>query len=168
MGHRLVWALGLAVLLSGAAAQAQSAAPSTAEERKQIVELAKKLEQNPLDRSLTEDALRLSQRIIDVPDITVTLCTDAMPWVKNEYRYAPELAMVYTFGAAAYVIEHPESDSGASSWAGIKSALRGYQEIVKQKPTAKSRAIERALEEESKGKLEKSVKEKCGPEKQGS
>ncbi len=168
MGHWVVPALGLAVLLGGVSAHAQSAAPSTAEERKQIVAVAKKLEQNPLDRSLTEDALRLSQRIVDVPDISVTLCTEVMPWVKEQYKYAPELAMVYIFGSAAHVIGHPESDAGTSSWAGIQAALHGYQEIVKQKPEAKSKAIDRAVEQESKGKLEKSVKEKCGPEKEGS
>jgi len=168
MRHPVVRALGLAVLLCGIAAHAQSAAPSTAAERKQIVELAKKLEQNPLDKSLTEDALRLSQRIVDVPDITVTLCTAAMPWVQEGYKYSPALAMVYTFATASYVIEHPEKDSGDSSWGGIQAALHAYKNIVKQQPEARSRAAEKALEQETKGKLEKSVKEKCGPEKEGS
>ncbi len=155
----------LVFVVSVAVAQTADAPPSTPQERKQIVELAKKLEQNPLDESLRANAMRLSQRIIDVPDITVTICTSAMPWIQEHYRYAPELAMVYTFAAAAYVIEHPEKDSGDSSWAGIEAALRAYQNIVKKQPNAKSRAAERMLEDEKSGKLEKLVREGCGPER---
>ncbi len=155
----------LVFVVSAALAQTTDAPPSTPQERKQIVELAKKLEQNPLDQSLTNDATRLSQRIIDVPDITVTLCTGAMPWIQEHYRYAPELAMVYTLSAAAYVIEHPEKDSGDSSWAGIQSALRAYQNIVKKQPNAKSRSAERLIDDENSGKLEKLVKQGCGPER---
>ena len=153
------------VVSAAVVAQTTDAPPSTPQERKQIVELAKKLEQNPLDQSLASDATRLSQRIIDVPDITVTLCTGAMPWIQERYRYAPELAMVYTLASAAYVIEHPEKDSGDSSWAGIEAALRGYQNIVKKQPNAKSRAAERLLEDQKSGKLEKLVREGCGPER---
>lgn len=158
--------IGLFVL--GSAVAGQDAPPSTPQERKQIVELAKKLEQNPLDKSLTQDALRLSQRIIDVPDITVTLCSGAMPWIQERYKYSPALAMVYTFAAASYVIEHPEKESGDSSWAGIQAALRGYQNIVKKQPDAKSAAAERLLEDEKSGKLEKLVREGCGPERKES
>ncbi|MBZ5647925.1 MAG: hypothetical protein LAN37_11965 [Acidobacteriia bacterium] len=168
MRRPMVWVLGLVVVLSGVVAHAQSAAPSTPQERKEIIELAKKLEQNPLDRSLTDDARRLFQRIIEVPDITVTLCNGAMPWIQEKYKYAPALAMVYTFAAASHVIEHPAADSGASSWAGVQAALRGYQNILKQQPDAKSRAADRALQQEKSGKLEKTVREGCGPEKKES
>ena len=152
-------------VLGAALTPAQDAPPSTPQERKQIVELAKKLEQNPLDKSLVDDAKRLSQRIIDVPDITVTLCTGAMPWIRENYKYAPALAMVYTMASASYVIDHPEKDSGDSSWAGIQAALRAYQNIVKKQPDAKSRAADRLLDDEESGKLEKLVKEGCGPER---
>ncbi len=145
---------------------APEVSPSTPQERKQIEELAKKLEVNPLDRSLTKDTRRLFQRIIDVPDITVTLCNGVMPWLRDDYKYGPELSVTYTFGAAAYVIEHPMADAGASSWAGLESALRGYQNIVKRNPDDKSRTMERALDQRDMGTLEDKVKEACGPEKQ--
>lgn len=166
MRFRVITLLGMVLLLGTAVAQTGEAAPSTPEERKQIIELAKKLEQNPLDRSLTKDTRRLFQRIIDVPDITVTLCNDAMPWLKEEYKYAPELSVTYTIAAAAYVIEHPAADPGATSWAGIESALRGYQNIVKKDSKARSRTMERALDARDMGSLERQVKEGCGPEKQ--
>ncbi len=146
--------------------QTPEAPPSTPQERKQIGELAKKLELNPLDRSITKDTRRLFQRIIDVPDITVTLCNDVMPWLREDYKYAPELSVTYTVGAAAYVIEHPMADPGTSSWAGLESALRGYQNIVKKDPDSKSRTMERALDQRDMGTLEDKVKEACGPEKQ--
>ncbi|HVP44269.1 MAG TPA: hypothetical protein VMS96_12615 [Terriglobales bacterium] len=166
MRNAVIALLGLVLVVGPAVAQTQDAAPSTAEERKQIGELSKKLEQNPLDRSLTKDTRRLFQRIIDVPDITVTLCNDVMPWLREDYKYAPELSMTYTFGAAAYVIEHPAADPGTSSWAGLESALRGYQNLVKRDPKAKSRLMERALDQRDLGTLEPRVKDACGPEKQ--
>ena len=149
-----------------APADTPETSPSTPEERKQIEELSKKLEQNPLDRALTKDTRRLFQRIIDVPDITVTLCNDVMPWLKDDYKYAPELSVTYTFGAASYVIEHPAADPGTSSWAGIESALRGYQNIVKRDRAARSTTMERALDQRDMGTLEPRVKDACGPEKQ--
>ncbi len=158
-------ALATAWLIAAVQSPAQDAPPSTAQERQQIIEVAKKLEQDPLDKSLTKDALRLSQRIIDVPDITVTLCSGAMPWNQEGYKYAPELAMVYTLASASYVIQHPEKDSGDSSWAGIQASLRAYENILKKEPQAKSRAARRALEMERSGALEKLVREGCGPEK---
>ena len=142
------------------------ASPSTPEERKQIEDLSKKLVQNPLDRSITKDTRRLFQRIIDVPDITVTLCNDVMPWLRDDYKYGPELSVTYTFGAAAYVIENPAADPGTSSWAGLEAALRGYQNIVKRNPEDKSRTMERALDQRDMGTLERKVKDACGPEKQ--
>jgi hypothetical protein len=166
MRKAVVAVLGLVFVVGSAVAQTQDAAPSTSEERKQIEELSKKLEQNPLERSLTKDTLRLFQRIIDVPDITVTLCNDVMPWLREDYKYGPELSMTYTFGAATYVIEHPAADPGASSWAGLESAMRGYQNIVKKDPKAKSKTMEHALDQRDMGTLEPRVKEACGPEKQ--
>jgi len=166
MRRAVMAVLGLVVLVGAAAAQTQDAPPTTAAERKEIVQMAKKLEQNPVDRSLTKDERRLFQRIIDVPDVTVTLCNDVMPWLQDDYKYAPELSMAYTFGAAAYVIEHPAADPGASSWAGIESALRGYQNMVKKDGSARSAVMERALDMRDMGTLEQKVKEACGPEKQ--
>ena len=179
MRHGVI-ALVAALLVSTAFAQAQQpkpskpeaappateGAPSTPEERKQIVELSKKLEQNPLDRALTKDTRRLFQRIIDVPDITVTLCNAVMPWLRDDYKYAPELSVTYTFAAASYVIQNPAADPGTSSWIGLESALRAYQNIVKKDPKAKSRTMERTLDERDMGKLQEQVKEACGPEKQ--
>ncbi len=167
MRKALVALLGSILVVGSAAAQTSDAAPSTPQERKEITELAKKLEQNPLDRSLTKDTRRLFQRIIDVPDITVTLCNAVMPWLRDEdYKYAPELSVTYTFGAAAYAIENPAADPGAVSWAGLESALRGYPNMIKKDPKAKSRMMERALDERDMGTLEPRVKDACGPEKQ--
>jgi hypothetical protein len=166
MRNAVVALLGSVLLVGTAVAQAQDAAPSTAEERKQITELSKKLEQNPVDRSLTKDTRRLFQRIIDVPDITVTLCNAVMPWLRDDYKYGPELSMTYTLGAAAYVIDNPAADPGTSSWVGLESALRGYQNIVKKDPKAKSRTMEQALDQRDMGTLEPRVKDACGPEKQ--
>ena len=166
MRKAVVALLGMLLVVGTAVAQTPEAPPSTAQERKQIAELSKKLEQNPLDRSLTKDTRRLFQRIIDVPDITVTLCNSVMPWLRDDYKYGPELSMTYTFGAAAYVIENPAADPGVSSWAGLESALRGYQSIVKRNPEDKSRTMERALDQRDMGTLEQQVKDACGPEKQ--
>ncbi len=166
MRNAVIAVLGLVVFVGSAIAQTQDAPPSTAEERKQITEFSKKLEQNPLDRSLTKDTRRLFQRIIDVPDITVTLCNAVMPWLKDDYKYGPELSVTYTFGAAAYVIEHPAADPGASSWAGLESALRAYQNIVKRDPKAKSMIMERALDQRDMGTLEPKVKDACAPDKE--
>jgi hypothetical protein len=159
--HSLFLLLTLALLALTAVAAAQNEpkrAPSTAEERQRFLSLTRKLEQNPLDKSLYEDKKWAKQWLEDVPDINVNICAPLLfgvDFVKEQNKYTPQLSYQATFGSAAYIIEHQDKagDTAAQFVAGVESALKAYSAIVKSEPQAKSRALDNLLEKQKQGKL---------------
>jgi ABC-type nitrate/sulfonate/bicarbonate transport system substrate-binding protein len=131
--------------------------PSTPEERKRFLSLTRKLEQNPLDKSLYEDKKWAKQWLDDVPDINVNICPllFGVEFMKEQNKYAAQLFYQATFGSAAYIIEHPDKagDTAAQFVAGVESALKAYSAIVKSEPQAKSKALDDLLEKQKQGKL---------------
>ena len=148
----------MALVASAVAQNEPKRAPSTAEERQRFLSLTRKLEQNPLDKSLYEDKKWAKQWLEDVPDINVNICAPLLfgvDFVKEQNRYTPQLSYQATFGSAAYIIEHPDKagDTAAQFVAGVESALKAYSAIVKSEPQAKSKALDDLLEKQKQGKL---------------
>jgi hypothetical protein len=147
----------LAVTLSVAQDEPKRAA-STAEERQRFLALTRKLEQNPLDKSLYEDKKWAKDWLRDVPDINVNVCAPlmfGMQFVLEQNQYTPQLSYQATFGSAAYIIEHPDKagDTAAQFVAGVESALKAYSAILKSDPQARSKALDSLLEKQKQGKL---------------
>ena len=133
-------------------------APSTKEERQRFLSLTRKLEQDPLDKSLYAEKTWAKQWLEDIPDINVNICAPllfGMDFVAEQNRYTPQLSYQATFGSAAYIIEHPDKagDMDAQFLAGVESALKAYSAIVKSQPEAKSKALDALLEKQKQGKL---------------
>jgi hypothetical protein len=153
----------LAVLFSGACANAQeqSRGPSTPQERAREVAITRKLEAAPLDQSLNPDAQWAITWLIQVPDIDIKLCTSAMgDFLNSKYKYAPRITAQFTLASAAFIIEHPnkKDDRVAQYVAGVESALKAYQAILKSEPDAKSKALDQLLQKQSDQKLEDFVR----------
>jgi hypothetical protein len=164
----------LAVTLSVAQDEPKRA-PSTAEERKRFVTLTRKLEENPLDKSLYEDKKWAKDWLRDIPDINVNVCAPlmfGMQFVLEQYQYTPQLSYQATFGSAAYIIEHPDKagDTAAQFVAGAESALKAYSSILKSDPQARSKALDSLLEKQKQGKLAEFVHDSskaCEDKKEG-
>ncbi|HEY1939308.1 MAG TPA: hypothetical protein VGJ33_15360 [Candidatus Angelobacter sp.] len=157
-----VWPIAVALFLLCAACFAQQdepkRAPSTKEERQRFLALTRKLEQDPLDKSLYADKTWAKQWLEDIPDINVNICAPllfGMDFVAEQNRYTPQLSYQATFGSAAYIIEHPDKagDMDAQFLAGVESALKAYSAIVKSQPEAKSKSLDALLEKQKQGKL---------------
>jgi hypothetical protein len=75
--------------------------------------------------------------------------------VESNYQYAPEVLFQDMFSMAAFVIEHPKTanDSNAQQLAGVEGALNAYRSILRDKPEAKSAALEDLLQTQSRGEL---------------
>ena len=120
-------------------------APSTAEERKKAITLTKKLEQSPLGQEATAERTWLTNWIIEIPDISVTVCDELLkPLLAGEaaqYRYSKELVAQQLAGSMVYLIEHPQEarkvkdqddeDDFSINKAGLESALNAYESLVK-------------------------------------
>ena len=155
---RIVSFIVLSISALFAAQDQPKRAPSTAEERQRFLALTRKLEQNPLDKSLDEDKKWARQWLEDIPDINITICAPILfgaDFLREQNKYTRPLSWQATLGEAAYVIEHPDKKSDATSQyiAGTESALKAYSAIVKSDPSAKSRALDDLLEKQKQGKL---------------
>jgi hypothetical protein len=150
-------------------------APSTKEERQRFLTLTRKLEQNPLDKSLYSDKTWAKKWLEDIPDINVSICAPilfGMDFVTEQNKYTPQLSYQATFGSAAYIIEHPDKagDTDAQFVAGVESALKSYSVIVKTDSDAKSKSLDALLEKQKQGKLAdfvRSASKGCEDKKEG-
>jgi hypothetical protein len=167
--------LSLSIFSAYAAQNEPKRAPSTAEERTRFVTLTHKLEQNPLDKSLYQDKVWAKQWLEDVPDVNVTICAPVLfglDFIKEQNKYTPQLSYQATFAEAVFIIEHPDkkSDTTAQYVAGVESALKAYTAILKNEPSAKSKALDDLLEKQKQGKLLDFVRDaskECEDRKEG-
>ena len=156
--RKALWSC-LAVLTLSALAAPQNQpkrGPSTPEERTRFVALAQKLQQAPLDPELRPEVRWALRWLIEVPDLTVDLCTAPLgEFMKRKYKYSPEIVTQLTFSSGQFIIEHPDQvkDTGAQYVAGVEGALKAYQAILKAKPDAKSKELDELLQKQSEGKL---------------
>src|ERR1041384_6200285 len=66
--------------------------PSTAAERQRFLALTRKLEQNPLDKSLYSEKTWAKKWLEDIPDINVNICAPilfGMDFVTEQNKYTP-------------------------------------------------------------------------------
>jgi hypothetical protein len=148
------------LLLCALAASAQKRGPSTPEERKQAVEMATFLEQNPLAKEAKDYRARLLVFLADVPDISVTLCTNVFGDPKRfKGDYDSELLGQMIYSQAKFIIENPEKleDQPAVFLAGVEGVLRTWQAIKTAKPKAKFPLLDELLQKQQAGTLAEHV-----------
>jgi hypothetical protein len=134
---------------------------SSPEDRRRFVTVARNLEQAPLKLALKPDREWALAWLTDAPDVTVTLCADALAgMLKSKYRYAGEIILQNSFSMAAFVIEHPEmaNDPNAQQVAGMEGALAAYRSILRDHPEATSSALETLIKTQSRGELPAAMK----------
>jgi hypothetical protein len=120
------------VFVAATQAGAQQRGPSTTEERARAVQTAKSLQSDPLATNVQEDREWLVKWLIEVPDISVKMCTTFLGDLgdsKNGYPGAIIATMLAS--EAAFVVEHPDKakDAEAVYFAGVDGALHGYEAI---------------------------------------
>jgi hypothetical protein len=167
--------ISLSIFSLSAAQDEPKRTPSTVQERQRFLALTRKLEQNPLDKSLYADKKWAKQWLEDIPDINVNICAPVLfgtDFIREQNKYTPQLSYQATFAEAAYIIEHPDKkgDTTAQYLAGVESALKAYSAIVKSEPGAKSKALDDLLEKQKQGKLADFVRDaskECDDKKEG-
>jgi len=145
--------------------------PSTPEERTRFVAIAQKMEQSPLDPGLRPEREWALRWLIEVPDVSVNLCTAPLgDFMKKKYKYSSEIVVQLTFSSGQFIIEHPDQakDKNAQYLAGVEGALRAYQSILKAKPDAKSKELDDLIQKQTQGTLNEYVREVAGKGCEGS
>lgn len=151
----LAFALGCGLMPASAAGQA-----SLAGDRQRLVSVARQLEEAPLEPRLAADRAWAMNWLIEVPDISVTMCGNFWSGLLNE-NYAHGDAIVAQMGLsmAAAIIERPEivSDPVAQQMAGAEGALRAYRAILRDRPGDHSAFLDALVLTQSRGRLRDSV-----------
>jgi hypothetical protein len=153
-----------------ARAQQSHRGPSTAEERARAVKVAHELETDPLAKDAKDNREWVIQWIVDIPDITVTVCNDYFGTLPKVPRgHSPEIVNQMAISSAAFMIEHPDKakDEQAIATAGLLGSLKAYQSILKQEPDARWPYIDKIIQMRDQGKLDDFVSDtrrKCAQE----
>ena len=152
----------LALMCCVSSVYAQKRGPSTPEERKKAVEMATFLETNPLAKEAKEIRGALLFFLAEVPDISVTLCTNVFGESKKfKGDYESELLGQTAYSQAKFIIEHPDqaNDEAAVQLAGVEGVLRTWEAIKKAKPKAKFPLMDELLAKQQSQTLAEHVKE---------
>ena len=162
MKKQLLLFSAVAVLLCCAqGARAQKRGPSTPDERRRAVEMINFLEAKPLEKEAKKYRETLLYFLVEVPDITVSLCTDALGESKRfKGDYETELLGQMMYSQAKFVIENPDraSDQEAAYLAGVEGVLRTWAAIKAAKPKAKFPLLDELAERQRAGTLAEHVK----------
>ena len=154
-------ALTIVFAFSVSSGFAQKRGPSTAAERARAVKIATLLENDPLNKNAKALSRELLIWLIEVPDITVTICTGMLgDYSKIKGDYAGTITTQLSFVETRFVIEHPEEakDEYRVYLAGVEGALRTYQNLKKAKPRVRFEPLEALLATQEAGQLPEFVR----------
>lgn len=162
MLKKTVWpALLLALLCAASPVGARQRGPSTPEERRKAVAMADFLEKNPLAKEAKQYRTELFGFLAEVPDITVSLCTNVLGESKQiKGDYEAELVGQLVYSQAKFIIENPDKagDQTAVFVGGVEGVLRTWQAIKAAKPKAKFKLMDELLARQQAGTLAELVK----------
>jgi hypothetical protein len=114
------------------------------------------LETDPLGSEAKEARHWLTIWLIEIPDISVSLCGTLLgPVLESKKNYSPELVTQMMYSSAAFLIEHPDlaSDHVATYAAGVEGSLRAYEAILKSKPKAGWPFLDDLIQKREQGEL---------------
>jgi hypothetical protein len=135
---------------------AQQRGPSTPQERARAVQTAKSLQADPLAVNLQEDREWLIKWLIEIPDISVKMCTTFLGDLgDSKSGYPGAIIATMLASEAAFVIEHPESAKEVEKvyLAGVDGALHGYEAIHKKDMSYRLPHLDDLIQKRDQGKL---------------
>jgi hypothetical membrane protein len=148
--------VGVFLVCALQAHQARGRGPSTPEERAEVVELIRWLEQNPFAENAPATRQRLREWTIEVPDIRFKVCADLLGHALGDnYPYSREVNLQVALSGAAFTIEHPDrarSDTAVYG-AGVEGALQVYEALLKSKPDARLAFLDDLVAKRDRGEL---------------
>ena len=153
----------LALALVASQPQPQPRRHSTAEERDKVVEIARSLETDPLNKDAEEQRNWIIMWSGRVSDIRLKYCAGLLGplrqsplgpmYQSNHYSRAIVLQMIPS--AAAFVILNPQKakDDTAVYTAAVEGSLRAYQSILKMNPKETRPFLDDLIQKRERGEL---------------
>ena len=152
----------LAFLIVGLSAQMNFAQS----EKETLIKTVRALEEKPFDKETKKMREQSLRWVIETDQVSVTACGGVMsPFLEKKNKFGSDLMVAYTLGMAAFKLENPDKkgDENAAQLAGLESALKSYEAILKENPKGKFDAVDVLLTKRTDGTLPKYVADAdCG------
>lgn len=133
--------------------------PSTPKERAKALELVEILETDPMSPAAKEARQWLTTWLVEIPDISVTVCLDVLGPIDDLRSLPPEITLQQMFSIAAFLIRNPDAkDKSAEAYlAGVEGTIRAYESMRAAETTPEIPVFEELRRLQAEGKLEKVV-----------
>ena len=130
-------------------------------DKETFVKAAKILEQDPFIKDAKKYREAMTFYLIETKDVSVVLCGNDLtkPVFDKKYKFSNELFSQTLFGMAVFKLENPNkvNDENAAQLAGLESALRAYEAMVKANPKAKFAAVDELIAKRENDTLAKAL-----------
>ena len=132
-----------------------------------LVQIAQMLEEQPFNEKAKDFRAWAITYVIQTDAVSVVVCAGKIvePLLDKKNKYGSELTGQYTIGMAAFKLKNPDKadDENAAQLAGLESAIKAYQAMVKEKPKAQFVGMDDFAAKLQSGELKKMVDEAdCG------
>ena len=131
-----------------------------------LINAAKFLEQNPLDKKAKGIRKSALEWVIATDKVSVQICSKFLTDVGDKYKYSSEMLGQYTIGMAAFKLSNPGKDEESAQLRGYESVLLSYEAMAKQEPKAKNSFLDGLLAKRADGTLAQHVADNSCKEKQ--
>ena len=124
-------------------------------EHDKLIKVSHFLEANPLDKDAKNMRAWAFTWAADTKDVTVIICGLAGPFMDKKLKFGSEMLPQYAIAMTAFKLEHPDqaADENAAQLAGVESAIKVYEIMVKEKPKNKNDVVEGLIAKRNKGEL---------------
>lgn len=155
----------LTILIVGMTAQLTLAQNKAETDKENLIKASTFLENNPLDKEAKGIRAWAIGYATETKDVTVIVCGGtASPFLDKKVKYGSELLGQYLIAMTAFKLQNPDNtDENASQMIGIESALKAYENMIKEKPKGKAKTIDELVTKRDNGELKAFVESaNCG------
>lgn len=146
----------LLILLAGVAARAERS-PSTPEERAKAIKLVHQLEAEPAGKKARQARQWLALWVVAVPDYEFQFCPEIFGGTAQErQRIRTEILAQTSYSGLAFLLENPRQKPSPLDLhrAGVLGALRAYEVLLAQDPSARSPLVDDLVAKRNAGTLD--------------
>lgn len=125
-------------------------------EKELVIKTARALETAPLADETVKMREKALRWVIETDQVHLIACGGVFDlYSDKKNKNASDMTVAYTIGMAAFKLEHPDraTDENAAQLAGLETALKSYEAIVKEKPKTKFDKVEALLVKRANGQL---------------
>ena len=125
-------------------------------EKELVIKTARALETAPLSDETAKMESPALRWVIETDQVNIIACGGIFSMFSDKKnKNSTEMTGAYTIGMAAFKLENPDKakDENAAQLAGLETALKAYEAIVKDKPKTRNEKIDQLVEKMHNGQL---------------